>query len=58
LYKLIVHHIMTTTKDNRTLAILKAATAGQYGVLSAIAYVEFPNILARMLITIATTSSN
>lgn len=29
---------MSSLKDNRTLAILRAAAAGQYGILSAIAY--------------------
>jgi hypothetical protein len=29
---------MTATKENRTLAILSAATAGNYGVMAAIAY--------------------
>jgi hypothetical protein len=29
---------MTATKENRTLAILNAATAGNYGVMAAIAY--------------------
>lgn len=29
---------MLATKDNRTLSILNAASAGEYGILSAIAY--------------------
>jgi fructose-bisphosphate aldolase class II len=29
---------MTASKENRTLAILNAASAGNYGVMAAIAY--------------------
>jgi fructose-bisphosphate aldolase class II len=32
---------MAVTKDNRTLAILNAAAAGNYGVMAAIAYETF-----------------
>jgi hypothetical protein len=32
---------MPVTKDNRTLAILNAAAAGNYGVMAAIAYESF-----------------
>jgi fructose-bisphosphate aldolase class II len=32
---------MPVTKDNRTLAILNAAAAGNYGVMAAIAYEGF-----------------
>jgi hypothetical protein len=33
---------MAVTKDNRTLSILNAAAAGEYGILSAIAYGTHP----------------
>ena len=33
---------MAVTKNNRTLAILDAATAGKYGVMAAIAYETYP----------------
>jgi hypothetical protein len=34
--------IMAVTKNNRTLAILNAAAAGDYGVMAAIAYATPP----------------
>jgi fructose-bisphosphate aldolase class II len=48
---------MAVTKDNRTLAILNAATKGNYGVMAAIAYEAFTNIVRNSDHLSATTLS-